>query len=391
MFFNFLDLISPYYYNTLLAASFYFFLICLANQCEIRRSTLQPLTFDGPLVSVLIPARNEEMNIERCLASLRSQTYNNYEILVLNDNSTDKTQGIINRIAGEDGRVRVFNGDPLPDDWYGKPFALHQLTAHAKGELLIFTDADTIHAPTSIAWAAASMQGLNADMISGYVGQVFRTFGEVITGSLMYILTGFAIPIFLNRFVKVSWFSVAIGQFIVIKKDVLKAIGGLESFKKETSEDIYLSRRLKRKGYKTCFLNITEHITCRMYDGHHAAIEGIGKNLLDFFGKSAVFLFLLILGVIFIWFLPFPLLLYNIVTSNQWIFHNLIFVCLYTLTWALIFFSQRLKWWYCFLWPVLMLNLIYMAAWSWFRNVSGKGFLWKDRTVGRRERKTDKI
>ena len=383
MFVYFLDLISPYYYYALLAAGFYFFLMCLLNLCEIWRFTLPPKIFNGPLVSVLIPARNEEMNIERCLTSLRNQVYSNYEILVLDDNSTDKTLEIINRIASEDSRVRVFNGEPLPDDWYGKPFAMHQLSGHAKGELLIFTDADTVHAPTSIAWAVTNMQQLNVDMISGYVGQIFRTFGEVITVSLMYMLTGFALPVFLNRFVKVSWFSVAIGQFIVIRKTVLDAISGWESFKKETPEDIYMSKLLKRKGYKTRFLNITKHITCRMYERYHAAIEGIGKNLLGFLGKSTVFLFCLIFVVV-LFFLPFPLLFYNIFTSNHWTLHNLYFVCLFTITWGMMFLSQRLKWWYCLLWPILMLNLIYMAAWSWFKNVTGKGFVWKNRTVGKR-------
>lgn len=358
--------------------------MCIANMCEMRRFTLPPEIFDGPLVSVLIPARNEEFNIEHCLTSLSNQDYGNYEILVLNDNSTDKTLEICNSIAAKDNRIRVINGEPLHDDWYGKSFALHQLTAQAKGEILVYTDADTIHAPTSISWAVTNIQKLKADMISGYVGQVFRSFGELITVSLMFILTGFAIPIFLNRlFVKVSLFSVAVGQFIVIRKNVIDAIGGWEFFKKEIPEDMYMSKYLKRKGYKTRFLNITKHISCRMYDGYHPAIEGIGKNIFGFFGKNAILLFLLILGVI-LFFLSFPLLLYNIITSNPWTLHNAIFVSLFTLTWILTFIGQRLKWWYGFLWPILMLNLVYMAAWSLFRNVSGRGFLWKSRIVGKK-------
>ncbi|MCL2763145.1 MAG: glycosyltransferase [Treponema sp.] len=382
MFNTLAEILSPFYYPVLLIVATYFFVFSLANHYEIWRFTLASEIFDGPKVSVLIPARNEERYIERCLTSLQNQVYKNYEILVLNDNSTDHTLDILNRIAAADSRVRVLNGKPLPEDWYGKPFALHQLTQEASGDILIFTDADTIHTPTSIAWAVTNMKGLKADLISGYIGQIFLTFGEVVTVPLMFFLTGFAIPLFLNRFVKVPWFSAAIGQFIAVKHEVFKAIGGCESFKKKTSEDIYMSRYIKSKGYNVRFLNITEHVKCRMYKGYHAAVEGIGKNIFDFLGKSSVLLFLLIIVVFFFLFFPFPLLLFCIAKSSPWTLHILVVVALYTLTWLFMFLGQRLNWWYGFLWPLLFLNLIYMAAWSWFRTVSGRGFLWKDRVVG---------
>jgi chlorobactene glucosyltransferase len=373
--------LSPYYYHILIVVAFYFFALSLANHYEMWRFTCGPEIFDGPLVSVLIPARNEERNIERCLNSLRYQLYKNYEILVLNDNSTDGTAKILERISREDPKVRVFTGKPLPDDWYGKPFALHQLSADAKGEILLFTDADTIHSPASISWAVTNLQRLKADMISGYIGQVFLTFGEIITVPLMFFLTGFVIPLFLNRFAKTSLFSAAIGQYIVIRHEVFKAIGGCESFKKKTSEDIYMSRLVKKKGYSTRFLNICEHVNCRMYNGYRGAIEGIGKNVFDFLGKNTLVIFLMAVAVMFFLFFPFPLLIGCIITNSPWTLHIIIVNILYSLTWLFMFLGQRLNWWYGFLWPLMFLNLLYMAAWSWFRTISGRGFLWKDRKV----------
>jgi chlorobactene glucosyltransferase len=374
--------LSPFYYRLLLVAAVYFFILSLANHYEIWRFSLASEIFDGPMVSIMIPARNEEQNIERCLDSLRNQIYKNYEILVLNDNSTDNTLEIMNRIAAADSRVKIFDGKPLPQDWYGKPFALHQLTQQARGEIFIFTDADTIHTPTSIAWAVTNMLGLKADLISGYVGQKFDSFGEIVTVPLMFFLTGFAIPLFLNRFIKTHWFSAAIGQFIAVKRAVFEAIGGCDSFKKRTSEDIYMSRYIKRKGYSTRFLNITEHVKCRMYKGYRSAVEGIGKNIFDFLGKNSVLLFFLMIAIFFFLFLPFPLLFFCLVYSSPWTLHILAVVILHTLTWLFMFLGQRLNWWYGFLWPLFFLNLLYMAAWSWFRTVSGTGFLWKDRVVG---------
>ncbi|GHV94741.1 glycosyl hydrolase [Spirochaetia bacterium] len=381
--FNWLaELLSPFYYPALIIAASYFFILSLANHYEMWRFTLGPEILDGPLVSVLIPARNEEKNIERCLNSLRNQMYKNFEILVINDNSTDNTGGILSRIAVADSRVRVFNGSPLPDDWYGKPFALHQLSQHAKGEILLFTDADTVHSPASISWAVTNLHGLKADMISGYIGQIFLKFGEVVTVPLMFFLTGFVIPLFVNRFSRLSCFSAAIGQYIAIRREVFDAIGGCESFKKKTSEDIYMARYVKRMGYSTRFLNITEHVKCRMYKGYRSAVEGIGKNIFDFLGKKTLVIFLMAIAVFFFLFFPFPLLVFCIIHSSPWTLHILIVNILYTLTWIFMFLGQRLNWLYGLLWPLMFLNLLYMAAWSWFRTISGRGFLWKDRVVG---------
>jgi chlorobactene glucosyltransferase len=371
----------PAYCLILLVVAAYFFILSLANHYEMWRFTLASEFFDGPMVSVLIPARNEAKNIERCVNSLRNQAYKNYEILVLNDNSTDNTLEILDRIAASDSRVRVLNGKPLPDDWYGKPFALHQLTRQAQGQIFIFTDADTVHTPTSIAWAVTNMQGLKADMVSGYIGQIFLSFGEIITVPLMFFLTGFVIPLFMNRFAKVSWFSAAIGQFIVIRRVVFEAIGGCEAFKKKTSEDIYMARYVKKKGFSTRFLNITDHVKCRMYKGYHDAVEGIGKNIFDFLGKSTILLLLIMITIFFFLFFPFPLLFFCIARSSPWTLHIFTVVALYTLTWLFMFLGQRLNGWYCLLWPLFFLNLIYMGAWSWFRTVTGRGFLWKDRVV----------
>jgi chlorobactene glucosyltransferase len=373
--------LSPAYYNILVITALYFFILSLANHYEMWRFTLGPEIFDGPLVSVLIPARNEENNIELCINSLRNQIYKNYEILVINDNSTDNTANILARMAEEDKRIRVFNGKTLPDDWYGKPYALHQLSANAKGEILLFTDADTIHNPASISWAVTNMQNLKTDMISGYVGQIFGSFGEIITVPLMFFLTGFVIPLFFNRYFKASFFSAAIGQYIAIRHKVFKAIGGCEAFKKTTNEDIYMSRYVKQMGYKTRFLNITEHVKCRMYNDYNSAIQGIGKNVFNFLGKNTLVIFFLAIAVLFFLFFPFPLLIGCIVRSSPWTMHILIVNILYTLTWLFMFLGQRLNWYYGFLWPLMYLNLIYMAYWSWFRTVSGKGYLWKDRKV----------
>jgi len=378
-----IEFISRFYFPALAAAAFYIFFLSLANHREMRRFSASSEIPDEPLVSVLIPARNEEKNIEHCIKSLQNQSYKNFEILVLNDNSTDDTLKILNRIGNEDSRVKALNGESLPPDWYGKPFAMHQLVKQAKGEILIFTDADTVHAPTSIAWAVKNLIGLKADFISGYIRQIFGSIGEILTVPLMFGLVVMAIPLFFNRYVKKTpWFSVAIGQFIVIKQSVLNDIGGCEAFKKKTSEDICLSRLVKRKGYNTRFLNICDHVKCRMYNGYKQAIEGIGRSTFDFLGKNVLIIFFLIMIIFFFLFFPFPLLIFCIIKSSPWTLYVLAFVVFFSLTWIFTFFRLRINRLYGFLWPFIFFNMILMAVWSLYRIISGKGFVWKDRKVG---------
>jgi chlorobactene glucosyltransferase len=376
-----LSVVARFYYPILLGVGVYFFIISLANHYEMWRFTLDAEIADGPLVSVLIPARNEENNITRCVKSLCNQYYKNYELLVLDDNSTDNTLSILEALAMENSRIRVIKGAPLPDDWYGKPFALHQLSKEAKGEILLFTDADTVHTPTSISWAVTNITGLNVDMISGYIGQKLHSLGEIVTVPLMFLLTGFVIPLFLNRFTRLHLFSSAIGQYIVIRRDVFMAIGGCGSFKKKTSEDVYMSRRVKRMGYQTRFLDITAHAWCRMYEGYAKALEGIGKNIFDFFAKNSLLLFFVVLVAFLFFFGPFPLLIVNIITQSPYVKTVVLVNILYTLTWIFMFLGHRLEWYYGILWPLLWLNFLRVATYSWFRTVSGKGFLWKGRVV----------
>jgi len=355
--------------------------LALFNIFEMRARTVRADKKQGPLVSVLIPMRNEEENIDKCLDSLRAQDYENYEILVIDDNSTDGTLAALNRVAIEDKRVKVYRGGPLPEDWYGKPYALEQLAKNARGEILIFTDADTVHSPSSVSWTVSNMEASNADFISGYVGQRIESFGEQITVPLMFFLTGFFLPLFMNRLTRYGMFSTAVGQFIAVKRDVFEKIGGFGAVRKKTSEDMYLARHIKNQGFRTLFLDLEDQVKCRMYNGYRAAVEGIGKNIFDFLGKNTLIILCIALAVIFFLFLPFPLLILSYLSGGPHMKELLAVNFLYTVTWAVVFLDRRIPWYRAFLWPLMFLNLVYMAFWSWFRTISGQGFLWKGRVV----------
>jgi chlorobactene glucosyltransferase len=351
------------------------------NIIEMKLNTAKPRLTTGCMVSVLVPARNEEDNIENCVNSLLNQTYQNYEILIIDDNSSDNTWPILQKLEKENDCVRVFKGNPLPEGWYGKPYALQQLYEHARGDILLFTDADTIHAPSSISWSVTNMEKTKADFISGYVGQKLLTFGEITTVPIMFFMTGFVIPMFLNRFIKLGYFSAAVGQYIVMKTDVFKAIGGYANIRSKTTEDVYLSRYVKDRGYKTEFLDMAKYVKCRMYNGYRAAIHGIGKNVFDFLGKNTTLLMLIAFAILLFFVMPFPLMFFLIAAQNQFIYHCITVNIFFSATWLVMFLGRRINWLFTFFWPFMYVNLIIMVLWSWFRTVSGKGFEWKGRVV----------
>jgi chlorobactene glucosyltransferase len=369
------------YFIAMLAVSAYFFLTASFNIIEMKLITVKPRLITGEMVSVLVPARNEEENIERCITSLLNQTYQNYEILVLDDNSNDGTWRILEKLEKENSRVRIFKGKPLPPDWYGKPFALQQLNEYARGSILLFTDADTVHTDTSLSWAVTNMEKTKADFLSGYVGQKLLSFGEIITVPIMFFMTGFVIPMYLNRFIKLGYFSAAVGQYIVMKAQVFKDIEGYANIRKKTTEDVYLSRHVKELGYKTEFLDMGDQVKCRMYKGYAAGIQGIGKNIFDFLGKKTALLMLVAFAILIFFVLPFPLMFFLIAAHSPFLHYCIAVNILFTATWLVMFLGRRINWLYTVFWPIMYINLIIMVLWSWFRTVSGKGFVWKGRVV----------
>jgi chlorobactene glucosyltransferase len=123
-------------------------LVLLTNNFIIKNiikkmPQIEPIKY--PAISILVPARNERKNIKKCIQSLLEQDYENYELLVLDDNSTDETLKILNNTPDENNKLKIIQGKPLPKDWLGKNWTCKQLSEEAKGEYLLFTDADTTH------------------------------------------------------------------------------------------------------------------------------------------------------------------------------------------------------------------------------------------------------
>jgi chlorobactene glucosyltransferase len=233
---------------------------------------------DAPLISVCIPARNEERNIQRCVEALLVQTYPNFEIIVLDDRSTDATAEILRRYAAQDDRLMVINGSDLPSGWAGKPHALTQAAAAAHGEWLCFVDADTFVTPDALAAVYAKAMETKADLFTIMTHQIMLTFWEraVLPLVMLALSVGFS-PRKVNDSRRKD--AIANGQFIFIKRDVYEAVGGHEAIKGSIVEDKDLAVLVKGKGYRLVVADGRKVASTRMYTSLAEMWEGWTKNI----------------------------------------------------------------------------------------------------------------
>jgi chlorobactene glucosyltransferase len=233
----------------------------------------------GRLVSVVIPARNESATIELVVRSVLASAYTPLEVVVVDDRSTDDTAAIVSRIAAEDARLRLVRGAPLPPGWFGKPWACEQGYRAARGELLLFTDADTRHAPELLGRAVAALEDLRADVLSVIGAQRCVTFWERVVMPQVWLLLGLRYPVeTVNRARRPSA-VVANGQFILATRAAYEGVGTHAAVRHEVVEDVALAQATVRAGRKLVLVHGATLLETRMYHGLAHLIEGWSKNL----------------------------------------------------------------------------------------------------------------
>lgn len=359
----------------------YMFLFSLMNILYMQKNRLQELSIEGPLVSVLIPARDEEAHIGNCLRSLLDQRYRNYEIIVLDDESSDSTWDIINAFASRSKRVTAVRGKALPDGWNGKTHALHQLQEAASGDILLFTDADTIHSPDSIAFAAAQIIGHGTDLVTGYPRQLLSSISCAAVITAMHFNIMFISPLFLQRKVRNPAFGLAIGQYIAVRASSLEQAGGFYPIRSFITDDIHLSRLFLQKGFSQLFLDIGDVVSCRMYDTFSQSFHGISRSIIDFFDRHLLLPLLAVPLVLLILVIPTFLLCYLLITGQSIPILLITGVFFMHAAWfqTVLFLRYSLK--TLLLFCPTMLLIVVMFVRGLFLTLAGRGFQWKERTV----------
>ena len=340
---------------------------------------------NAPLVSILIPARNEEKNIRRCLRSLSRQSYPNFEIIVLDDNSCDGTSQAVKDFAENRRKIKIklYSVVSLPPDWLGKSFACHQLAGFAKGEFLLFTDADTLHFKNSVSAAVGALIENKLDAISVFARQITVTIHErMMVPFGNFFLMAF-LPFMLISRSKNPLFCTAIGQYMLFKKEVYEKIGGHESVKNEILEDIYIAKQVKKHGYKFMIFDGKNNFYCRMYKNLTEVIGGYSKVLAAAFDYNMAIQSITTVLVFLFFLLPFialPLSFFLFDWPSPVI--NLLIVQVGLIIIIIIIQAIRFKNRFIdvFLFPVSVVYLLFISVHSLVKSRSSSGIYWKGRT-----------
>jgi len=234
-----------------------------------------------PSLSIVVPARDEERSIERCVRSLLAQRWLDLDVIVVDDRSTDATPQILERLAREDPRLRVVRGEELPDGWIGKPWALAQGARLARGEWLLFTDADSVHDPAGAASALwlATLAGVDALSIATH--QELGTFWErAILPSILGMILFVSGPLGAVNDPAKPKKALANGQYILVARHAYEALGGHAALRGEIVEDVAFARRLKADGRFRFLLAGGDRLaSVRMYHSLGEIWAGFTKNV----------------------------------------------------------------------------------------------------------------
>jgi chlorobactene glucosyltransferase len=352
----------------------------------------------GRLVSVIIPARNEATTIERVVRSILASTYGPLELLVVDDRSTDDTFRRVERI--QDDRVRVVRGGDLPDGWYGKPWACYQGYQEARGELLLFTDADTYHQPELLERAVGALLTQGVDLVTVSPVQRCVTFWErIVMPQIWFLLALRYTPGSVNRATR-RRDVIANGQFILTTRSAYVAAGTHRAVRHEVAEDLALAQAYLGTGRKLHFSHAERLMETRMYQGLAHMVEGWSKNV--YLGgrrsfpdepiQRALVPVILVIALGF-WLVPPAVLVGGLVSPRlaQYSGSALAAIAYSAVFWMLICHGMRIPALYGLGYPLGALVALYIvlrSTWRGERKVEWKGRVYKGSgKAGRRERR----
>jgi chlorobactene glucosyltransferase len=234
----------------------------------------------APLVSIVIPARNERRNIERCLRSVVSTTYPSFEAFLVDDHSTDGTGDIARALAASDSRLHVLESPALPPGWFGKQWACTTGARASRGEVLLFADADTEWAPDLLSRAVNAMRALHADLMSVAGWQELGSFWERLLQPQVFamLMIRYGGTAGVNRATRPED-VIANGQCFLVGRQTYDAVGGHEAVRQHVAEDLMLAQATARAGRRVRLVLGPEQLSTRMYTSLRELIEGWGKNI----------------------------------------------------------------------------------------------------------------
>ncbi len=335
-----------------------------------------------PEVSILVPARDEERGIARCVESLLAQDYPSFEVIVLDDQSSDATREILEKIAVVEPRLRVLEGEPPSAHQMGKSWACTQLARQAKGELLFFTDADTVARPGLLKTIVTVLSGEQADLVTGFPRQEVCTWGERALVPFFSWASLSFVPLALAY--KLQWpgLAIAVGQVMLFRREAYLEIGGHERVISSVVDDISLTQKIIEKKLRWRVAHVSDLISCRMYRSSREAIDGFTKNLFAAFGHRLLpFLFVFLWLFVMFW---EPLVVAGLMLVGRADGAQpaavAVTIALSMLVWLIPYLEMGVPFYLAFLYPFTILANMGVAFRSLFHSLAGRT-TWKGRVI----------
>lgn len=270
----------------------------LHNLAAVRRLTGGETPAQYPLISVIIPARNERRAIETTVRAHLATTYPNFEVIVVDDRSDDGTAEVL---AGlDDPHLTVIRGEETPPGWLGKPWALEQGAQRAHGSLLLFADADVHYGPKALEALAAHLLASRAALITLLPRVEMQGFWEKTLMTNLAVTLFVYLPLWLSNRTRWPWLAIGGGTGNLVRRDRYERAGGHEALKDAVVDDIGLARLIRLHGDLTETVRAERLVSLRMYHGLQEIVEGFTKNVFAACGRNYGVAFLLaVTGILF--------------------------------------------------------------------------------------------
>jgi chlorobactene glucosyltransferase len=338
-----------------------------------------------PHVSIILPVRNQERTVGDCIRSLVDLEYQNKEVIVVDGDSTDGTRELIRKF---DRRITIVDEEPLPVGWVGKNWACHLGYKKSRGELLLFTDGDSVHATDSLARSVNYLRKENADLVTLAPGTILRTFWERLLQPpiflLIMILVGGKLVNDDNR-----QNAIGNGQYMLFRREAYEKIGGHYAVRDKIVEDYTLGRLLKKAGMRLRFVTAPDALGVRMYASLGEIWRGWRKNFYTVSEKHMLPRAITRIILMFTFLvLPFAILAYGLVLAtatplNAYLITGLFMSGLLWLGIVMLDNSIGVSPLYALLFPLAIIVYIFIGIDSTVRGSLGFGFSWKGRVYGK--------
>ncbi|MFC4776402.1 glycosyltransferase [Paenibacillus sp. GCM10023252] len=338
---------------------------------------------EPPFLSVLIPARDEEANIGECLRSIMNSmpSSGGIEIIVLDDGSSDRTAAIVLQLAANDPRVRLNTGREKPEGWMGKAYACHQLAQAARGQWLLYMDADARMSSDAIIHLEAAAMEQRQGLITGFPYQVTGSWLERLVVPMMGFTIACHLPIHLVRHSDDARFVAAHGAWIAVARHTYEAAGGHQANRADLVDDMALARAVKKAGHPVILADVKDQVSMRMYRNAREVWNGYKKNMYAGVGRSLPLLAAVLILYSLLYLLPAIGLLLSL-----WMPDLLIpSIAGYGLGVFIKLVSDRSQGqpaWLALLIPLSIAAITAIGIASWLGAVNGKGYVWKGRVYG---------